>query len=228
MWLRLQKPNGGRETVGAKSTCHSAGQGQQNCKNSAWVLERRNTLLSPEKQALGNRRCSIRSSRAALRYSPNEVEFYLIDFKKGVEFKTYATHALPHARVIAIESEREFGLSVMQRLDQELKIRGDRFRELGVQDIGGYRDLADRDPKLGPMPRILFIVDEFQEFFVADDKVAQEAGLLLDRIVRQGRALASMHSSVRKPSEEPIHSPGAHSDKWQCESLSSAARRILI
>lgn len=125
---------------------------------------------------------------AALRYSPDEVEFYLIDFKKGVEFKTYATHALPHARVIAIESEREFGLSVMQRLDQELKIRGDKFRELGVQDIGGYRDLADRDPKLGPMPRILFVVDEFQEFFVADDKVAQEASLLLDRIVRQGRA----------------------------------------
>ena len=125
---------------------------------------------------------------AALRYSPDEVEFYLIDFKKGVEFKTYATHALPHARVIAIESEREFGLSVMQRLDQELKIRGDLFRDLGVQDIGGYRDLADRNPKLGPMPRILFIVDEFQEFFVADDKVAQEAGLLLDRLVRQGRA----------------------------------------
>ncbi|MBX9652412.1 cell division protein FtsK [bacterium] len=125
---------------------------------------------------------------AALRYSPDEVEFYLIDFKKGVEFKTYATHALPHARVIAIESEREFGLSVMQRLDQELKIRGDKFRDLGVQDIGGYRDLADRDPKLGPMPRILFVVDEFQEFFVADDKVAQEASLLLDRIVRQGRA----------------------------------------
>ena len=26
----------------------------------------------------------------ALRYSPDEVELYLIDFKKGVEFKTYA------------------------------------------------------------------------------------------------------------------------------------------
>ena len=34
----------------------------------------------------------------------------------------------------------------------------------------------------------MFIVDEFQEFFVEDDKVAQEASLLLDRLVRQGRA----------------------------------------
>ena len=38
------------------------------------------------------------------------------------------------------------------------------------------------------MPRILLIVDEFQEFFTEDDKIAQEASLLLDRLVRQGRA----------------------------------------
>lgn len=38
------------------------------------------------------------------------------------------------------------------------------------------------------MPRVLLIVDEFQEFFVEDDKIAQDAALLLDRLVRQGRA----------------------------------------
>jgi len=37
----------------------------------------------------------------ALHYSPDELEFYLIDFKKGVEFKTYAANRLPHARVIS-------------------------------------------------------------------------------------------------------------------------------
>ena len=51
-------------------------------------------------------------------YSPDEVEFYLVDFKKGVEFKTYATHKLPHARAVAVESDREFGLSVLQGLDE--------------------------------------------------------------------------------------------------------------
>ncbi len=60
-------------------------------------------------------------TNAALRYSPDELELYLIDFKKGVEFKTYANNHLPHARVVAIESEREFGLSVLENLDQELK-----------------------------------------------------------------------------------------------------------
>ena len=57
----------------------------------------------------------------ALNYSPNEIQFYLIDFKKGVEFKLYDHYKLPHARAIAIESEREFGLSVLEQFDRELK-----------------------------------------------------------------------------------------------------------
>ncbi len=119
----------------------------------------------------------------ALWYSPDEVEFYLVDFKKGVEFKTYATNKLPHARVVAVESDREFGISVLQRIDAELKRRGELFREMGVQDIAGFRENSS-----DPMPRILLVIDEFQEFFVDDDRVAQEANLLLDRLVRQGRA----------------------------------------
>jgi hypothetical protein len=123
-------------------------------------------------------------SNLALCYSPEEVELYLVDFKKGVEFKTYAAHELPHARVVAVESEREFGLSVLQRLDGELRLRGEKFRAGGAQDLRAYRQANGN----APLPRILLIVDEFQEFFVEDDKIAQEAALLLDRLVRQGRA----------------------------------------
>ena len=119
----------------------------------------------------------------AMWYSPDQVEFYLVDFKKGVEFKTYATHQLPHARAIAVESDREFGLSVLQRLDAELARRGELFRKAGVQDLAAYRRSTGQI-----MPRTLLIIDEFQEFFSEDDKLAQDAGLLLDRLVRQGRA----------------------------------------
>ena len=120
----------------------------------------------------------------ALWCSPEQVEFYLVDFKKGVEFKCYAARRLPHARVVAIESDREFGLSVLQRVDDELKRRGDLFRKLGVQDIAGYKKAGGTKP----IPRSLLIIDEFQEFFVEDDKISQTASVLLDRIVRQGRA----------------------------------------
>lgn len=120
----------------------------------------------------------------ALWCGPDQVEFYLVDFKKGVEFKAYGVHRLPHARVVAIESDRDFGLSVLQRLDEELRRRGELFRQARVQDLPAYRRL----PGAKAMPRILFLVDEFQEYFVEEDRIAQTASVLLDRIVRQGRA----------------------------------------
>lgn len=120
----------------------------------------------------------------ALTCSPEQVEFYLIDFKKGVEFKCYAEKRLPHARVVAIESDREFGLSVLRRVDAELKHRGDMFRKIGAQDLAGYKRMGGT----GAIPRTLLIIDEFQEFFVEDDEIAQQTSVLLDRIVRQGRA----------------------------------------
>jgi S-DNA-T family DNA segregation ATPase FtsK/SpoIIIE len=125
---------------------------------------------------------------AAMWYSPDEVELYLIDFKKGVEFKTYATNLLPHARAIAVESDREFGLSLLTRLDVELARRGELFRKAAVQDLKSYR--ASANPTV--VPRTLLIIDEFQEFFTEDDKTAQEAALLIERLVRQGRAFG-MH-----------------------------------
>ncbi|HEX8524361.1 MAG TPA: FtsK/SpoIIIE domain-containing protein [Tepidisphaeraceae bacterium] len=144
----------------------------------------------------------VMATNLALWYSPQEVEFYLVDFKKGVEFKTYATNELPHARAIAVESDREFGLSVLQRLDAELIRRGELFRKLGVQDLAAYRREINSQPPSprtrgegggeGPaypyLPRTLLIIDEFQEFFSEDDKLAQDASVLIDRLVRQGRA----------------------------------------
>src|SRR5207237_7225109 len=101
-------------------------------------------------------------SNLALNYSPEEVELYLVDFKKGVEFKTYATHELPHARVVAIESEREFGLSVLQRLDAELHLHAERFRTATDQDLKSYRQANAGQV----IPRILLIVYEVKAFSV--------------------------------------------------------------
>ena len=118
----------------------------------------------------------------AFKYSPEELEFYLIDFKKGVEFKPYASAKLPHAKAIAIESDREFGLSVLRKIDKDLQERGETLRKAGVQNLTQYREGGVK------MSRTLLIIDEFQEIFVEDDIIAQESSLLLDRIVRQGRA----------------------------------------
>ena len=135
---------------------------------------------------------NVMITNLAMWYPPHELELYLIDFKRGVEFKAYATQRLPHARAIAVESDREFGLSVLQRLDAEIGRRGEIYRQVGAQDVASYRKAVARAdaPASLPrtLPRILLIVDEFQEMFTEDDRVSQEAATLYDRLVRQGRA----------------------------------------
>ena len=123
-------------------------------------------------------------TNAFVHYSPDDVEFYLIDFKGGVEFIPYADKKIPHIRTIAIESEREFGLSVIQGLEKELLRRENEFRDKKVNKLSEYRS---KYPTL-PMPRIILVVDEFQEFFTYQDAIASQSENIFDRIVRKGRA----------------------------------------
>lgn len=119
-----------------------------------------------------------------IHYSPDEINLYLIDFKKGVEFREYSGVEVPHVRVIAIESDREFAVSVLQGLAQEMDRRGDLFRKTGVQNIGQFR----RKHPDHILPRIVLIVDEFQDFFAEDDWLSGEAASIIDQLARKGRA----------------------------------------
>ena len=135
-------------------------------------------------------------------YSPDEVELYLIDFS-GVEFSTYGDYALPHAKVIAPESEREFGISVLRRLKEEGNRRMGLFRKAGVNNIVDYRRKNPNEK----MPRILIIVDEFQKFFENEmDKISEEAETIIQIIVQEYRkfginlilATQSIHKYINK------------------------------
>lgn len=117
---------------------------------------------------------------AALRYPPDELRVYLIDLKT-VEFTIY--RELPHAEAVAVDADREFALSVLEGLNQEMHRRMEAFRSVTANDLAEYRDKTRER-----LPRILLIVDEFQVLFERDDRIAQEAARWLDRLVRQGRA----------------------------------------
>ncbi len=123
-------------------------------------------------------------SSAASYYSPDELRLVLLDFKKGVEFQVYAETELSHADIIGIESQREFGLSALEYVDRIMQRRGEAFRAAGVQDVPSWCHVRPNEP----MPRIMIVIDEFQEIFTEDDKLAQQAAMYLDRIVRQGRS----------------------------------------
>ena len=121
--------------------------------------------------------------QALSQYGPDELHIYLVDFKRGVEFKIYADFVLPSFKVIAIESEREFGYNILIALEREQKIRADLFKKSHVDKIEEYRDLGKK------MPRVLVIMDEFHELFSnANDEFSKKSATIMERIVRQGRA----------------------------------------
>jgi S-DNA-T family DNA segregation ATPase FtsK/SpoIIIE len=119
----------------------------------------------------------------SITYSPDELELYLVDFKEGVEFQDYVTYNLPNAKAIVLEAEREFGLSVIQRLVNIMEERGNEFKAAGVTDIFEYRKHTGRK-----MPRILLIMDEFVVLFGEDDRIAMLASESLGSLVMLGRA----------------------------------------
>ncbi len=131
---------------------------------------------------------------AAVKYSPERLRMVLLDFKKGVEFQAYSQSELPHADIIGIESQREFGLSALEYVDQCMQNRGQMFRDAGVQDVQSWNLLHPEHQ----LPRMLIVVDEFQELFVEDDKLTSQVSLILDRIVRQGGPLAFTQFLVAK------------------------------
>jgi hypothetical protein len=122
-------------------------------------------------------------SNAILNYSPDELELYLMDFS-GVEFNTYAIHNLPHAKVIAPEAEREFGLSVLR----ELKEEGSRRMELcRNNEVSNIVDLRAKCPDI-KIPRQLVIIDEFQKLFeIETDSISKEAMSIIHVIIKECR-----------------------------------------
>jgi DNA segregation ATPase FtsK/SpoIIIE, S-DNA-T family len=139
-------------------------------------------------------------------YSPNELELHLIDFKEGVEFKAYAEEGLPHARMVAVESDREFGLSVLQSLEAEMSRRGELLRGTGGRHVGLQ---ALREASGESLPRVLLVFDEFQVLFARNDKLGIAAASLLETIIRQGRGFG-VHVLLGSQSLAGLDALGSH------------------
>ena len=114
-------------------------------------------------------------------YSPEEIQFILLDYKEGTEFKLYEN--LPHAKVLSIRSEREYGVSVFEYLNNEIERRGQLFKNQNVANIAKYN--AKSEEKI---PRILVVIDEFQKLLDGNMKTANFITGALDDIGRRGRS----------------------------------------
>jgi S-DNA-T family DNA segregation ATPase FtsK/SpoIIIE len=139
-------------------------------------------------------------------YGPEELELHLIDFKEGVEFKVYAANSLPHARTVAIESDREFGVSVLQAIQAELAWRGSLLRG----STESHSSLETLRKATGErLPRIVLIFDEFQVLFARNDRLGTIAAEALETLIRQGRGFG-IHVLLGSQSLAGLDALGSH------------------
>lgn len=124
-------------------------------------------------------------------YSPDEVRLFLLDFKEGVTLKPYSNVGkedyLPHADVLGLESDVDFGKAVLEHLFLEYQKRLKQFKKYNVQNIQQYRQKTQNI-----LPRIILVIDEFQLMFGDDSSVANDIADLLEKSVRLFRA-AGIH-----------------------------------
>ncbi len=130
-------------------------------------------------------------SSMATRYDPDELEFYLLDFKEGVSFAQFAPGRrdrtwLPHARLVGvnINTDREFGLALLQFLSDEMRRRAEAAK---AHEVTKLEELRLADPS-GRWPRIVAVIDEFQYLFSERDAVTKAAIILLEDVARRGRS----------------------------------------
>ncbi len=164
-------------------------------------------------------------TQLALRYSPEQVEFYLVDYKVGVEFADYVAYGVPHLRVAALETDREFGLSILRRLQAEIEARGELFKRAGVTRLAEYHARGMT------LPRIVVVMDEFQVLFSLGDRLSDEAARLFEDLTRRGAAFG-LHIllSSQSPSNAGIHSSRLYNQlglRIALQCLPQDARAIL-
>lgn len=125
------------------------------------------------------------------RYSPDELELYLLDFKEGVSFAQFTPGKrdrtwLPHARLVGVNvnADREFGVALLRFLADTMRSRADAAK---AHEVTKLEELRIEDPG-GRWPRIVAVIDEFQYLFAERDPVATMATQLLEDVARRGRS----------------------------------------
>ncbi|MBQ3150594.1 MAG: DNA translocase FtsK [Clostridia bacterium] len=129
---------------------------------------------------------------------PNEVRLLMID-PKQVEFTVYS--GIPHLLVPVVSDPRKASGALNWAVSEMLR-RYKEFSEKNVRDIGGYNKLADRDPSVERMNRIVIFIDELSDLMMVAQSEVEDA---ICRLAQMARA-AGMHLVIatQRPSVDVI------------------------
>lgn len=123
------------------------------------------------------------------RYSPHELQFYLMDFKiGGVEFNRYKGEK--HVKALLVDnSDAQITLEILREIANRMKERGKLLRKCGVSNIVEYNKLNPSER----MPRIVFVADECHVMFPSSDdrknlRINTEIAGIMTKIAKEGRS----------------------------------------
>ena len=129
---------------------------------------------------------------------PSEVKLLMID-PKQVEFTVYS--GIPHLLVPVVSDPRKasgaLGWAVTEMLGRYKK-----FAERNVRDITDYNRLADEEPEMERMNRIVIFIDELSDLMMVAQSEVEDA---ICRLAQMARA-AGMHLVIatQRPSVDVI------------------------
>lgn len=132
------------------------------------------------------------------KYSPEELELWLIDYKR-VEFTFFLKSeerpfTFPQIKTCLCTTDGDYAESVYAALDKICQERFRLFGEYGVKNLKEYNELmVNRGMPEKRLSRIVFINDEFQVIFeTAEDKAKDRIQKSLTSVAKLGRA-AGVH-----------------------------------
>ena len=97
----------------------------------------------------------------AATYSPEQVNFVLVDYKGGSAFDACAS--LPHVVGLVTDLDDRLAERALRCLEAELRHREQILRNRGATDLAHYQSMAQtrRDELWMPLARLVVIIDEF-------------------------------------------------------------------
>ena len=130
----------------------------------------------------------------SMKYSPDDLCFYLIDFKDGVSSAPYIGNAkMPHIKLVLQKGKQEEAEIILKTVIKEKERRNNLFIKNDCRNLVEYNQKADERGERH-LPRIIVSIDEFHAIF-KDDGDADRSQRLSDycrQIVKEARS-AGIH-----------------------------------
>lgn len=149
----------------------------------------------------------------AMKYSPDELTFQLLDFKDGISSSVYTMEdcKIPHIKVISQNNKPEEAEIILSNILLESERRNNEFislrneTKLAIRNISEYNKIVkDTKYKRKNMPRLIIVIDECQYLF-EDDALAKKAENIVRKCRSQGIHLVlatqtmshKMHNTIK-------------------------------